>query len=164
MEIECKFAVRHLPEHLEQYEVKHLEQAYLCTDPVVRVRRSNDDYILTYKSDFGVKASGTETARACEEVELPLTREAYEHLRTKADGQIITKSRYLIPIEHGKTIELDIFEGYLKGLVFAEIEFESEEEAAFEMPDWFLDDVTFDKRYGNGYLSRLKEEDIWWNL
>ena len=44
MEIERKFKVRQLPEQLEQYPRQRIEQAYLCTEPVIRVRRSNDDY------------------------------------------------------------------------------------------------------------------------
>lgn len=163
MEIERKFTITHLPEHLEQYERKQIEQAYLCRNPVVRIRRSNEDYILTYKSKPLHVPSGQITARSCEEVELPLTKEAYEHLREKADGALITKDRYLIPAGHGRTIELDIFKEHLQGLVFAEVEFDSEEEAAaFQMPDWFAADVTFDKRYSNGHLSAMKPEDIWW--
>ena len=41
MEIERKFKVRQLPEQLEQYPRQRIEQAYLCTEPVIRVRRSN---------------------------------------------------------------------------------------------------------------------------
>ena len=164
MEIERKFTIKSLPKNLEQYETKQIEQAYLCSGPVVRIRRSNDDYILTYKSKMDLEAQKHATARSCEEVELPLTKEAYEHLREKADGNIITKDRYLIPIEHGRKIELDIFKGYLDGLVFAEVEFESEEEAAaFCVPDWFLLDVTFDDRYSNRHLAVMKKEEIWWS-
>ena len=91
----------------------------------------------------------------CEEVELPLTKQAYEHLKEKADGSVIAKTRYLIPIENNRKIELDVFHGYLEGLIFAEIEFESEEEAAsYVMPDWFLEDVTFDHRYSNAVMTR----------
>lgn len=156
MEIERKFTIRKLPEHLEQYETKQIEQAYLCTDPVVRIRRSNQDYILTYKSKRGIPQEGK--ARCNEEVELPLTKEAYEHLREKADGNIIVKTRYLIPAENHRKIELDIFEGCLAGLLFAEMEFGSEEEAnAYQMPDWFLADVTFDKRFSNSHLSKVSD-------
>ena len=49
MEIERKYLIKTLPEHLEQYPCKVIEQGYLNTNPVVRIRRSNDDYILTYK-------------------------------------------------------------------------------------------------------------------
>ncbi len=156
MEIERKFTIKKLPEDLECYEKKELEQAYLCTNPVVRIRRSNEEYYLTYKSKEDLTLKKDATARCCEEVELPLKKEAYEHLKTKADGQVITKTRYIIPIECNRKIELDIFHGYLEGLIFAEIEFESEEEAAVcEIPDWFLEDVTFDRRYSNAFMTKF---------
>ena len=155
MEIERKFTVKQLPEHLEQYQKKEIEQAYICSKPTIRVRKSNEDYILTYKSRLGMVKSDDATARACEEVELPLTKEAYEHLKEKADGSVIAKTRYLIPIENNRKIELDVFHGYLEGLIFAEVEFESEEEAAsYHMPDWFKEDVTFDRRYSNAVMTK----------
>jgi len=156
MEIERKFTIKQLPEGLEQYEKREMEQAYLCTGPVVRIRRSNEEYILTYKSKKGILPKEGATARSCEEVELPLTREAYEHLREKADGNLITKTRYIIPMENQRKIELDIFHGYLTGLCFAEVEFGSEEEAAaFQMPEWFLEDVTFDRRFSNAFMTKF---------
>ena len=154
MEIERKFTIKKLPENLEQYEKKEIEQAYLCTGPVVRIRKSNDNYILTYKSRKGIVLSDDASARCCEEVELPLSKKAYEHLREKADGSVIAKTRYLIPLENGRKIELDVFHGYLEGLIFAEVEFESEEEAAaYQPPEWFLEDVTFDRRYRNSVIA-----------
>jgi len=159
MEIERKFTVKYLPKHLERYEKKEIEQAYLCTGAygtVIRVRKSNEDYILTYKSKQGLILPENVSSRICEEVEVPLTKEAYLHLTEKADGQVIRKTRYLIPIEGNKKIELDVFHGYLTGLVFAEIEFESEEEAKkYELPDWFLEDVTFDRRYSNAFMTQF---------
>ncbi|HCT92068.1 MAG TPA: adenylate cyclase, partial [Lachnospiraceae bacterium] len=50
MEIERKFKIRQLPEDLGSYPFHKIEQAYLCVDPVVRIRRQDDQYILTYKS------------------------------------------------------------------------------------------------------------------
>ena len=86
MEIERKFLISKLPENLETYPFHTLEQAYLCTEPVVRVRRSDDEYILTYKG------KGLMTR---EEYNLPLTAESYEHLKAKADGNIICKRENL---------------------------------------------------------------------
>lgn len=155
MEIERKFTIKNLPENLEQYEKKEIEQAYLCSKPTIRIRKSNEDYILTYKSKLRLKLPNSVTARACEEVELPLTKAAYEHMKEKADGSVISKTRYIIPIENNRKIELDVFHGYLQGLQFAEVEFESEEEAAaYELPDWFAEDVTFDHRYSNAVMTR----------
>ena len=120
MEIERKYLIRELPENLETYAYHDIEQAYLCTAPVVRIRRQDDRYILTYKSS-GMLAH--------EEYNLPLTREAYEHLKAKADGNVITKRRYLIPLDDVLTIELDLFSGTFAGMILAEVEFPTEEAA-----------------------------------
>ena len=148
MEIERKFLISRLPENLESYPSHLLEQAYLCTEPVVRVRRSDDEYILTYKGK-GLMSR--------EEYNLPLTAESYEHLKVKADGNIIRKRRYLIPLDCGLTAELDVFEPPFQSLVLAEVEFSSEEEArAFLPPDWFGEEVTWSTKYHNSTLSQMK--------
>lgn len=146
MEIERKYLVRKLPENLEQYNKKKIAQGYLCTEPVVRIRRSNDDYYMTYKGD-GLMVR--------EEYNLPLTQEAYDHLRPKIDGLLIAKTRYLIPLDGKLTAELDVFEEDLSGLTIVEVEFDTVEEAnAFTAPDWFGEDVTNSGKYHNSYLSR----------
>ena len=96
-----------------------------------------------------------------EEYNLPLTKESFEHLIKKADGNIIRKNRYIIPIENTNLkIELDVFEKPFEDLVMAEVEFESVDEAnSFVMPDWFLKDVTDDKNYQNSTLSLRKNEE-----
>lgn len=147
MEIERKFTINKLPNNLDQYPCFTLEQAYLNTDPVVRVRRENDDFYLTYKGKGFL---------AREEYNLPLNEEAYYHLREKADGLIISKKRYRIPYNEKLTIELDVFEAPLAPLVLAEVEFESIEEAnAFIPPAWFEKDVTEDRSFSNSELSKM---------
>ena len=96
-----------LPFQPEDYPCRQIEQGYLCTEPVVRIRRDNDKYFLTYKSK-GLMVR--------EEYNLPLTKPGYEHLLAKADGRIITKKRYVIPLEDDLKLELDIFEGDLARL------------------------------------------------
>ena len=146
MEIERKYYIETLPENLEQYPSHLIEQAYLCTEPVVRVRREDDTFYMTYKSK-GLLSR--------EEYNLPLTEEAYFHLRKKADGRILTKRRYLIPLNGTTyTIELDVFEGDYKGLILAEVEFPTEEKAlSFTPPEWFTKDVTFSGEYQNSKLA-----------
>ena len=90
-----------------------------------------------------------------QEYNLPLDKESYEHLKTKVDGRLIAKTRYMIPHEP-YTIELDVFENDLAPLVLAEVEFQTEEEAnTFAPPEWFGEDVTFSKLYHNSVLSRI---------
>lgn len=146
MEIERKYLVKILPDHLEQYPCRQIEQGYLNTNPVVRIRRSDDSYILTYKGK-GLMVR--------EEYNLPLNEESFTHLKEKIDGLLIQKRRYLIPFAEKYTIELDVFEGELAPLVLAEVEFETEEEAnTFVPPEWFGEDVTFSTKYHNSTLSQ----------
>lgn len=146
MEIERKYTVSEVPYNLNDLAYHNIEQAYLCTEPVVRIRKQDNDYILTYKSKGSMIR---------EEYNLPLTEISYKHLRNKADGNIITKKRYLIPYQDNLTIELDIFEGKFDGLILAEVEFLDIEQAnQFKPPSWFLDDVTFSNQYHNSTLSK----------
>ena len=144
MEIERKYLISQIPFDLKNYACRRIEQGYLCTDPVVRIRRQDDTYILTYKSK-GLLAR--------EEYNLPLSEESYLHLRKKIDGVLIKKTRYLIPLPP-YTIELDVFSGSHEGLVLAEVEFPSTDEAnTFVPPVWFGEDVTMCKEYQNSTLS-----------
>lgn len=152
MEIERKFLIKQLPEKLDSYPCADIEQGYLNTSPVLRIRKKNDSYIFTYKS-AGLLSR--------EELEVPLTQTAYEHLVPKCDGNLITKTRYKIPEQHGYTIELDVFHGCLEGLLLAEVEFPSEEEAfAFSAPDWFTVEVTEEPTFHNSSLSQAQPAQI----
>jgi CYTH domain-containing protein len=147
MEIERKFTIKKLPENLDSYPCHLIEQAYLNTNPVIRVRRQDEEYYMTYKGK-GLMAR--------EEYNLPLNKEAYYHLREKADGNIISKKRYVIPIEQTDLcVELDVFDEPFAPLIIAEVEFPDEETAeTFQMLDWFSQDVTNDPAYHNSNLSK----------
>ena len=137
MEIERKFLIskENLPADLDAYPHHKLEQGYLSTAPVVRIRKEDDNYYLTYKSK-GL-----------------MTREEYN--RPKADGILISKTRYLIPEKDGLTIELDVFDAPYEGLYLAEVEFSSEEQAlSYTPPVWFGEDVTNSGKYHNSHLSQ----------
>ena len=161
MEIERKFMIKRLPENLTDYPCLHIEQGYLNTSPVIRVRKEEKAYYLTYKGS-GMMAR--------EELNLTLSQESYYHLREKVDGKIISKNRYLIPLPHPSfvenqgfpkppadsqlTIELDVFNPPFAPLIIAEVEFGSKEAAeAFIPPDWFGEDVTYRKEYHNSFMA-----------
>lgn len=147
VEIERKFLIAKddLPSDLDTFNYHEIEQAYINTHPVVRIRKSDDNYYLTYKG---------EGLMSREEYNLPLNEESYQHMLAKADGNIISKRRYLIPYsEH--IIELDIFSDFFEGLIIAEVEFDSEDSAnSFTPPSWFGEDVTFSKKYHNSNLAK----------
>lgn len=154
MEIERKFLIKKemLPDNLEQYPHHHLEQAYILTEPVLRIRQKDDSYILTYKGQGLMKR---------EEVEFPLTKEAYDKLLTKTDGNIISKTRYKIPEKDNLIIELDIFSGMFEKLHLAEVEFPDEESAlSYKAPDWFGPEVTNENTFHNSTLSTMNSNSI----
>ncbi|MCR5431637.1 MAG: CYTH domain-containing protein [Lachnospiraceae bacterium] len=164
MEIESKYLISDdLPFDPGALEKKEIEQAYVNRDPTIRVRKQDDRFILTVK--FKVASGGSEVL-CNEEHETEIDARTYESLKAKRDGNLISKTRCIVPLEPyecgGRSInvyaELDIFHGALEGLRFAEVEFPTIEAAnAFVPPSWMIKNVSGDKRYKNGYLSAAKD-------
>ena len=155
MEIERKFLLNKIPENLESYTKFDLEQAYISTEPVIRVRKkgtaSNTRYILT------VKSTGLMSRQ---EFELDIDEHSYNNLLKKSEGNIISKSRYVIPLDTSLTLELDIFHGKFEGLVMGEIEFPDEETAKkYTSPEYLSEEVTFDTRFHNSTMSNMSDTD-----
>ena len=146
MEIERKFLVSELPSDLSKYQKKEMTQGYISVDPELRIRSSGSKYIFTFKNSGSLVR---------EEFESDLTLEQYENLRQLITGNEIVKTRYKIPLENELVAELDIYGGRLNGLTTVEVEFASiEQSKLFNPPNWFGDDVTEDRRYGNSSLSK----------
>jgi len=110
----------------------------------VRIRISPDSAFITIKG----KRNGS--ARPEFEYSIPIN-EAEMMLKLFTKRQI-EKIRYCV-YHKGKLWEVDEFLGDNKGLVIAEIELESKDEA-FEIPDWVGTEVTEDKHYYNGHLIK----------
>jgi CYTH domain-containing protein len=148
-EIERKFLVTgELPDDLDRYPSEEISQGYVAVaddGTEARVRACGDDYTLTVKS-------GPSRARVEEKIEIDERR--FESLWPLTAGRRIEKRRYLIPAGDQLSIELDLYSGELDGLVTAEIEFDSEDQAeAFEPPPWIGSDVTGDGAYSNQSLA-----------
>ncbi|NQV12861.1 MAG: hypothetical protein HQ530_01005 [Parcubacteria group bacterium] len=103
------------------------------------------------------------SGRVCEEPESDLTKQEFDSLWPQIVGKKIEKVRHKMPYSYhddkaGKqmevTIELDIFSGDLSGLITAEVEFDTEDEAdGFVALEWFGKNVTEDLRYKNSRLA-----------
>jgi adenylate cyclase len=145
MEVERKFLVGDPPD-LAGTDSDEIEQGYLAigAEGEVRVRRKGEKLVLTAKRGAGL---------ARDEGEIELDSDSFERLWPLTEGRRLHKRRHVIPHD-GLTIELDVYEGELDGLVVAEVEFPSEEEARrFEPPDWIGQEVTGDERYLNETLA-----------
>ncbi len=120
-------------------------QGYLNSvkERVVRVRTIDDKGFLTIK---GITTGAT---RAEYEYEIPV-KEADAMLEELCEQPLIEKNRYKIA-HKGFIWEVDEFFGENQGLIFAEVELESEDQQ-FDKPDWITDEVTGDPKYFNSNL------------
>ena len=146
IEIERKFLVKYIPD-LKGCKSYYIKQGYISTQPVLRIRQKNEKYIFTFKGKGDIKR---------EEIEKEITKEEFDNLWLKIQGQPIIKTRYIIPLQDGLIAELDIYDGNLKGFKNVEVEFDSIKDADnFTAPDWFGEDITKNVKYTNAYLSKV---------
>ena len=149
LEIERKFLVTDDSYKAMAFSSDRIAQGYLCREGgnSARVRVRGDKGYLTIK---GPSMDGG-LSRFEWEKEIP-AGEAWELLKL-CHGGIIDKTRHLVKC--GKhTFEVDEFHGDNDGLVVAEVELESADEA-FERPPFLGKEVTGDKRYYNSSLTRF---------
>jgi adenylate cyclase len=149
-EIERKFLVgEDPPPDLDEYPSHAIRQGYIAIaleGTEVRIRERGGSHAITVKSG---------PSRARVEEEIPIDARRFEALWPLTEGRRVEKRRYLIPADHGLTIELDVYAGELAGLITAEIEFDSEEQAGgYQPPPWLGAEVTGDARYSNQSLAR----------
>ena len=143
-EIERKFLVS-VEAWRETAEGTRYRQGFLSTEPerTVRVR------VAGPRGSITVKGKNVGARRAEFEYEIPVA-DAERMLDTLCQRPLIEKVRYTLAAGP-HTWEIDVFEGSNAGLVVAEIELSSEDEA-FEKPAWVGDEVTDDPRYFNSNL------------
>ena len=147
LEIERKFLIISQVYKNEAFNSTRIVQGFLNTHPerTVRVRIKGDKGFITVKG----KSNDAGTIRTEWENEIGLT-EAEMLLKICEEG-IIEKTRY--EIRAGDHIfEVDEFSGDNQGLIIAEIELSSENEA-FEKPKWLGKEVTGEIKYYNSQLS-----------
>jgi CYTH domain-containing protein len=112
----------------------------------VRIRLRDDKAYLTIKGPSGDGG----LSRYEFEREIPV-EDAREMLKL-CKGGLIEKTRYLVPYG-GHTFEVDEFRGDNEGLLFAEVELGSCDEA-FEKPEWLGPEVTGDRHFYNKGLLK----------
>jgi adenylate cyclase len=147
-EVERKFVLSAIPFELDGYSASEIQQGYLSIDAdgsEVRIRRRGERCSLTVKRGAGV---------ARDEEEVDLDDDEFGRLWPLTAGRRVNKTRYKIPASDGLLIELDVYAGPLEGLITAEVEFGSQDEAErFEPPDWLGREVTEDPAYKNRRLA-----------
>jgi adenylate cyclase len=152
-EIERKFLAK---PGFKEFAISRLEiiQAYLSNDPqrTVRVRIVNNKAFIT------IKGISNNSGLTRFEWEKEILKDEAKELIELKKGELIQKTRYIIPASNNLNFEVDEFHGDNKGLNIAEIELPSED-SVFKIPDWLGKEVTGDKKYYNSYLSQTAYKD-----
>ena len=148
IEIERKFLVKSPEFKAQSTGCSHFVQGYITSPPAktVRVRIADDKAYLT------IKGSGSASGMSRFEWEMEIPGKDALALLGICEGGVIEKDRYYLPFA-GHTFEVDEFFGDNEGLVMAEVELSSEDEA-FEKPEWLGQEVTGDSRYYNSSLRK----------
>lgn len=161
MEIERKFTIKYLPDNIKsitKITQKHIFKDMVCS---IRVRRSINMYTGEKIFTHTIKArrENLEKYSICE-LEKNITEKEYNNLKPFRGSRTIQKYRCIIPIQDGLKVEIDIFEGWMKGLIIAEVEFKSAKQAEdFKMPSWFEAPVEH-KEFSNRALSTKSRHEI----
>ena len=143
-EIERKFLVHRekLPIPLPKGE--EFEQAYLGLSPTVRVR-----IVDRQTAYMTVKGAGLLSR---EEIEFEIPLGDAKAMVKLSPYKVVHKTRHNIPYA-GCVWEVDLYHGELDGLLTAEVEMESEDQAV-ELPDFVGREVTEDPAYKNSSLAQ----------
>lgn len=150
MEIERKFLIDGFP-NLPMLSRGMVEQGYLSTRPVVRIRKTEREEGTSYM--LCVKGEGS-IART--EVELPLSAEQYRELQSLLSRPMIQKDYRVYALPGGLRLECSLVDGESPhGFFYAEVEFETMEQAlSFQPPDFLGREVTEENYSMNLYWER----------
>ena len=157
MEIERRFLVKDLSSlDLSQYKCKRIIQDYLYKDKFTAIRKRKT--VLDDNVSFTYTIKTRKIGISVNELENEISEEEYKNLKVHPNFNHIDKTRYIIPYIDNLNIELDVFNDNFDGIIFAEIEFKSEEQAnSVKLPEWFGPEIT-NKLTNSDMASRSIDE------
>jgi|TARA_B100002003_G_scaffold40450_1_gene36017 CYTH domain-containing protein len=155
IELEKTYLAKLIPEGLTN--AKEMLDIYLPSSeqhPHLRIRKSGNNFEMTKKIPINKDDDSKQ-----KEHTIILTEDEFKEL-SELKGRRIDKVRYHLD-HNGRTAEVDVFQGPLKGLVLIDFEFDDENEKDnFEMPDFCLKDVTQEVFIAGGMLCGKSYDDI----
>lgn len=158
MEIERKFLIAGFPDFLPECRRAQVDQGYLATEPVVRIRKTTPpDGAPSYRLCF--KGEGTLVRR---EIELPLSENDFCELSALLKKPMLRKEFRVYTLPDGQELECNrVALPNGKAFWYAEVEFESVASAkAFSPPMYLLREVTEDPAYTmRAFWERMESTD-----
>jgi CYTH domain-containing protein len=154
LEWERRFLLSKFPTGAEIHRTRKIIDRYI-DDTTLRLRRQIDNeggtvFKLTQKT-----AAGRNGALQGMITTMYLTEQEFDVFAALA-AKVLTKTRYSLP-----PFGIDVFGGALSGLVLAEAEFNSEDEAsALILPSFVVHEVSSDHRFDGGSLVTASRRQV----
>ena len=130
--------------HVTNLAVSELELLMAVDSWTTRLRKRNEDYVMTYKSRIA-----DDTAY---ELEWGVSPEVAHRILDNGPFPFVEKIRYLVQGSDGLVWEVDEFEGALAGLVLAEVELPSSQTEVV-LPSWVGQEITGLRSWSNRALA-----------
>ena len=154
IEKERKFMVKSKKFILLSHKVINIKQGYLSKDKNLSIRIRISDK----NSHLCIKGPSSKSGISRFEFEKKISLFEGRKLLKLSLPRVISKKRYLIEYKN-QLFEVDVFEGFLKGLILAEIELNSESQQ-ISLPDWVGEEVTGIKSFYNSQLSKFTDREV----
>ncbi len=156
-EFERTYLAKSLPADLTDHPVKEILDIYIpasAAHPTLRIRKNGERYEMTKKQPVDDADYSHQTEHT-----ISLTAAEWQDL-AQLPGKRVRKLRYQYPYQ-GITLEFDLFQDDLAGLVEVDAEFTSKAASAdFTMPEYCLADVTQETFLAGGMLCGKSYADI----
>ena len=155
IEKERKFKVKSKKFISFSHKVINIKQGYLSKDNNLAIRIRISDK----KAHLCIKGPTCKSGISRFEFEKKISLIEGTKLLKLCLPRIIFKKRYLIEYKN-QLLEVDVFEGFLKGLILAEIELDSKSQKIY-LPDWVGEEVTGVNTFYNSQLSKLNDSQVY---
>ncbi|HBY19995.1 MAG: hypothetical protein A2Y24_01450 [Clostridiales bacterium GWE2_32_10] len=134
MEIERKFILKSLPQTELGEKIEYKRHFIYSKDGVeMRIQQKGNMFELERKEKIDNLVSKKE--------KIEITKEEFDTLKTISNASI-ERDSYVISVE-GREVSLKVYRGVYEGLIRAEVEFATKEEAeGYVPPNWFGREIT----------------------
>lgn len=157
IELEKTYLAKFVPKDLANCDHSEMLDVYLpvaSLHPHLRLRKRGNILEMTKKTLVNQNDSSSQLEQT-----IKLAQDEFDAL-VQVDGKRVRKVRHYLK-QDGRTMEIDVFQDALAGLVLVDVEFDSvEEKDNFQMPDFCLVEVTQENFLAGGMLCGKSYSDI----
>jgi CYTH domain-containing protein len=153
LERERRFLLDQFPTGANVVQVRRITDRYI-DGTTLRLREQRDDGLTMFKLTQKLSSPGSGAQQGFI-TNMYITGEEFQIL-SRLPALTLSKTRHSVP-----PFGIDVFETGLQGLILAEAEFDSVEEAeALIVPPFAVAEVSTDQRFTGGQIARASRKDV----